>query len=214
MQNMHMRFCLAIIFFCRASHSEGWIGKVLNCIKVKRTEWALWRWHRSRGESAINVNAFSVSSTSFLRPHLLLPKKVLIDSCGTSSPEHICCLYTKRIFLSMRCELECRSSWSQSVSAHFYSPFYSLDLVQINRSVGLYMRCTGIFLMANSSWTFLCVEGREKKCSLELFSFIPVIHIHPEQAHRAHLQYILSEQKCCSCWVSYCSFSHYFCWPD
>lgn len=161
MQNMHMRFCLAIIFFCRASHSEGWIGKVLNCIKVKRTEWALRRWHRSRGESAINVNAFSVSSTSSLRPHLLLPKKVLIDSCGTSSPEHICCLYTKRILLSMRCELECRSSWSQSASAHFYSPFHSLDLVQINRSVGLYVRCTGIFLMANSSWTFPCVEGRK-----------------------------------------------------
>lgn len=73
MQNMHKRFCSAIISFCRASHSKGWMGKVLNCIKEKRTEWALWRWHKSRGESTINVNAFSVTSTSFLRPYLLLP---------------------------------------------------------------------------------------------------------------------------------------------
>lgn len=65
---------LAIIFFCRASHSKGWMGKVVNCIKgEKRTEWALWRWQKSRRENTINVNAFSVTSTCFLRPHLLLP---------------------------------------------------------------------------------------------------------------------------------------------
>lgn len=75
MQNMHGGFCLVIIFFCSSSHSKGWMGKVLNCIKKKRTEWALCRWHKSRGESTINVNAFCVTSTSLIRPHLLLSTK-------------------------------------------------------------------------------------------------------------------------------------------
>ena len=65
-------FCLVIIFFCSGSHSKGWMGKVLNYIKEKRTVWALWRWHKRRGESTINVNAFRATSTSLIRPHLLL----------------------------------------------------------------------------------------------------------------------------------------------
>lgn len=75
MPNVQRGFCMVIIFFCSSSHSKGWMGKVLNCIKEKRTEWALWRWHKSRGESAINVNAFCVTSTILIRPCLLLSRE-------------------------------------------------------------------------------------------------------------------------------------------
>lgn len=139
-------FCLVIIFFCSGSHSEGWMGKVLNCIKEKRTVWALWRWHKRRGESTINVNAFRATSTSLIRPHLLLStERVNRFLYSLVAWTYLLPMITqKRILLSMRWELEWGSGWSKPSSAHSYfpppPPSYSSDLVWINTGVGLRWR--------------------------------------------------------------------------
>lgn len=78
MQNMHEREFVQPLFSSAGLHTvRGEWAKCWTALRKrkekKRTEWALWRWHKSRGESGINVNAFSVTSTSFLRPRLLLP---------------------------------------------------------------------------------------------------------------------------------------------
>ena len=102
---------MVINFFCSSSHSKGWMGRVLNCIKNDGTEWALQKWHKSRGECTINVNAFCVTSYSLIRSCLLLSAEginrflcrpyTLNKSAASDN--------TKMILLFMKCELESSS---------------------------------------------------------------------------------------------------------
>lgn len=212
-------FCLVIIFFCSGSHSEGWMGKVLNCIKEERTVWALWRWHKRRGESTINVNAFRATSTSLIRPHLLLStERVNRFLYSLVAWTYLLPMITqKRILLSMRWELEWGSGWSKPSSAHSYSPppfIFLRPCVDQHRSGAALEVVRDIFdgeLLMNLPRALK--GGRNAVWNSFFLSFLPVIHIHPKQAHRANLEqweqsssqdmcaYITAEQKCCTCWV-------------
>lgn len=209
MQKMHRGFCLVIIFFCSSSHSKGWMGKVLNCIKEKGTEWALWRWHKSRGESTINVNAFRVTSTSLIRPHLLL---------STESVNRFLCSLAPWTYLQPMITLKgffCPWYVSLSVArpdagppfAHSALPFTPQTVFGSAEAV----QGEDIFV-GELAMNLPCVlKGEEIQFGT---CFLPsVIHIHPIQTHRAHWQhweqqssqgmyaYIIPEQKSSTCWV-------------
>ncbi len=143
MQNMHEGFCLVIIFFCSGSHSKGWMGRVLNCILKKRTEWALWIWHKSKGESTINVNAFCVTYTSLVRPHLLLStESVNRFPCSLVAWTYLLPMITlKGFFCPQDVSLCLKLIRIQDLLCSSYSPFNSSDLVWINRGVGMCWRC-------------------------------------------------------------------------
>lgn len=125
---------------------------------------------------------------------------------------------TKRFLLSMGCELECSSSWSKPAYVWFCSPFHSSDLVWLSRSVGLCLRCTGIFLMANSSWTFLvhCKKNAVWNFFLFLLSYIFIqsrpIELNYNSEICMHILYLNKRAVPAEC--SYCSLSHYSFWPN
>lgn len=177
MPNVQRGFCMVIIFFCSSSHSEGWMGKVLNCIKGKRTEWALWRWHKSRGESAINVNAFCVTSTILIRPCLLLSRESVNSFPRSLVAQYISAAYdnTKRILLSMRCELECSSSWSRPSSAPLLSLSFLKPCLDHLRNRPCAGGVKGYFRWRTRREPSYCISVG-KNCSLQLFFLPPSCH--------------------------------------
>lgn len=186
-----MGFCLVIIFFCSGSHSKGWMSKVLNCIKEKRIEWALWRWHKSRGESPINVNAFCVTSTSLIRPHLLLSTKSVNRFLSSLIPwTYLLPMITLKGFF-------CPWDVSSRVAHPDLSPprivLFSLSFLrpcldqQRSRAV---LEVLGDIFDGELLVNLPCaLKGEEMQFGMLLFFFLPVIHIHLQQTHRAHLQH-------------------------
>ena len=214
-------FCLVIIFFCSSSHSKGWMGKVLNYIKEKRTVWALWRWHKRRGESTINVNAFRATSTSLIRPHLLLStERVNRFQCSLVAWTYLLPMITRKGFFC---------PWDESLSGARADP--SPPLLVLTPPPPFHIPQTLCGSTHKSGAALEVVRdifdgellmnlprvlkgGRNVVWNSFFFlSFLPVIHIHPGQAHRANLEqweqsssqdmcaYITAKQKCCTCWV-------------
>lgn len=201
-------FSSAVVHTVRGAWAKCWTA-----LRRKRTEWALWRWHKSRGESTINVNAFWVFSTSLIRPSFVI-NSVNRFLCSLMRWTYLLTMITLKGFFCL---------WDVSLSVARPDPsppvlvLLSLSFLrpcldqQKSRAVLQVLRdiFDGVLLV-----NLLCaLKGEEMQFGKKILFFLPVIHIHPEQAHAAHLQhweqsctqdlyaYIISEQKCSTCCV-------------
>lgn len=210
MQNMQRGFSLVIIFFCSGSHSKGWMGKVLNCIKEKETEWAVWRWHKSCRERTINVNAFCVTSTILIRPHLLLltvsvnrfpcspiPWTYLQPMIALKGFLCPCVIWAGVQLLLIPPSLCC-----------FCSSFHFSGHVWIPTGVGLVLEVLRDFMWRTSHEPFPVLKGEEMQ--MEVFSFFlsyifilnrPKVLIYSSWSRAAHSAYIISELRSSTCLV-------------